>query len=102
MDPYAESLTHESTTGEMDELLILLEEKDADLRRAAELGKRITKHFLETLKLFVFGLDAGDARTPGPPAFWSAKPNRECWLVTRLHTDLENSSSGRRLMPQST
>lgn len=27
-----------STRGEMDELLVLLEEKDSDLRRAAELG----------------------------------------------------------------
>lgn len=35
----APSLADESTRGEMDELLILLEEKDADLRRAAELGK---------------------------------------------------------------
>lgn len=37
----APSLADESTRGEMDELLILLEEKDADLRRAAELGKLI-------------------------------------------------------------
>lgn len=35
----APSLADESTRGEMEELLILLEEKDADLRRAAELGK---------------------------------------------------------------
>ena len=37
----APSLADESTRGEMDELLFLLEEKDADLRRAAELGKCI-------------------------------------------------------------
>lgn len=36
----APSLADESIRGEIDELLILLEEKDADLRRAAELGKR--------------------------------------------------------------
>lgn len=35
----APNLADESTRGEMDELLTLLEEKDADLRRAAELGK---------------------------------------------------------------
>lgn len=34
----APSLAEESSRGEMEELLILLEEKDANLRRAAELG----------------------------------------------------------------
>eukprot|EP00752_Nemacystus_decipiens_P002606 g2439.t1 len=37
----APSLADESTREEMDELLLLLEEKDADLRRAAELGKML-------------------------------------------------------------
>lgn len=51
----APSLADESTRGEMDELLILLEEKDADLRRAAELGESRVKvrlppsfHFIGT------------------------------------------------------
>jgi len=37
----APSLAEESSRREMEELLILLEEKDADLRRAAELGKYV-------------------------------------------------------------
>lgn len=39
----APSVAEESSKGEMEELLILLEEKDADLRRAAELGTRGAK-----------------------------------------------------------